>query len=307
MKLTARQKAYIFLVLNAILWGVSPVIIKDSFDNTTPFRFLFIRFAIASALTLPLFIDYYFKLKNSFFKFLKIIIIGESIGTTLILVLLYIGLNYTSAIEAGLIATTAPIFITIAGVKFLNEKTEKSEIRGLLLALFGSILLALVPLFYNTALSLSLLGSSLILLQNMLSGVYSVYLKRYYLKIPKLFVVIVSFWVGFVSFLILSIIESNGVGNLISDIETDLGYTNVIFASSYMAILGSIVAYYLLQKGQSLIEVSEASLFIYIQPLFFIPLAIVWLDESIHIVQVVAMIIILVGVYLANFKNRKIT
>jgi len=60
------------------------------------------------------------------------IIALESLGTVFNLAILYLGLAKTTAIEASLIGTTGPIFITLAGIAFLKEKQENHEWAGLI-------------------------------------------------------------------------------------------------------------------------------------------------------------------------------
>lgn len=303
MKLTNRHKAYILLLINTAIWGASPVIVKDAYEFTTPFRFLFMRFAVAGFLVLPLLIDFYLQLKDRFWKYLPKIISIELIGTSLNLSLLYVGLQYTTSIEAGLIATTAPVFTTIAGVIFLKEKEGRNELIGLMIAIIGSILITLVPLFRNKEISFSLLGSFLIFLQNITAAGYMVLAKKHYKKVPKFMATGVSFWVGMISFFIISLIASGNVTALSTDLNADIEHLSVLFAVFFMAILGSIIGYTALIKGQDLIEVSEASMFIYLQPLFFIPSALMMLGEQLHWLQVVALIIVLFGVFIANKRG----
>ena len=73
-----------------------------------------------------------------------------------------------------------------------------------------------------------------------------------------------------------------------------------------MGILGSPIAVSLYLYGQDKIEASEATLFSYLQPLIYIPLAVFWLGEKIIPAQLIGLAIIAAGVYLAERRPSKL-
>ena len=74
-----------------------------------------------------------------------------------------------------------------------------------------------------------------------------------------------------------------------------------------MAIVSGSLAYYLFNKAQKTIEISEASVFSYLYPLFSAPLAVLWLGESITPVFIIGGIIIAIGVTIAEVKKKRYT
>lgn len=64
----------------------------------------------------------------------------------------------------------------------------------------------------------------------------------------------------------------------------------------YMAIISGFLGYFLYQKGFTSIDAGEAALFMYLQPLFGIPLAIIFLGERIAGSFIFGAIIVLIGV-----------
>ncbi len=234
----------------------------------------------------------------------------EIIGLTITLALLYIGLDKTSALEASFISTTNPIFITLAGIIFLRERQEKREWQGLLLTFLGTLLLTLEPWFggltnsatsTNAATPQSLLGNVLIVGQNITATIYFILAKSRYKGLPKLFVAGVSFWVGLVSFLGLSLMEAQfSFTNLWAAIIADWSHPAVWVASIYMAVFGSIIGLTAYIQGQENVEASEASLFWYLQPLVYVPLGVLVLKEVITPWQIVALILVGLGVWWAQ-------
>ena len=304
---TSRWWSYFLLTVNAVIWGAALIVVKPAYEVTTPFRYLTYRYLIAIVASLPILL-YYLPQVKKLPKQLWTIIWLELIGTTLSLGLLYVGLQQTTAVEASLIATTTPLFTTLCGMFFLKEKEEEHEWLGLGLAFAGTVLLTLIPLLHQTnGLSgFSLWGNLLIVAQNLATGIYFVLAKKRYSKLPKLFVTSVSFYVGLVTFGLLSLLELGGsLPQLWSVIQSDLQAPSVWLASGYMAIFGSIIALTAYIKGQDGIEASEASLFWYLQPLVYLPLGYLWLNEHVYPGQFVALGLILAGVIVAERRNKR--
>lgn len=305
--MSKRFKAYFFLLLTAITWGAFLPIVKLGFNGSdiTPFRYLFYRFVLAGILAIPMIIYYFGKIKNKW-QTIKTIILLEIIETSMALGCLYIGLSQTSALETNLIATSLPLFVIFGGIVFLGERQNKNEWFGLALALFGTSLIALEPLWSgNDSFSGSLSGNLFVIGHNVLTAIYLILAKKHYKKIPKLFVSSISFFVGIVTFAILSLLEVNfNFATLSSHLQTDLSSPLVLWVIFYAAVFGSIIGLTSYIHGQNEIEASEASLFTYLQPAIYIPLGYLLLKESVTIVQVLALIIVVFGVYIASKKKK---
>lgn len=305
LKKQPRWQAYAFLLLNAALWGAAFVIVKPAFEVTTPFRFLFYRHLLAAVLMLPIFWHYRHQLAKIGHTIWTIIGL-ELLGSTLALSLLYIGLKYTTALEANLLGTTLPIFITLGGVLILKEKQERHEWLGLLIALAATFYLTVWPLLTTGSVDgISVVGNALIIASNIANLVYFPLAKRAYTKLPKFLVTSISFWVATISFLGLSLLEAGGaISALITSVQLDFTATSVWFATLYMAIFGSIIGLTAYIKGQDGIEASEASFFYYLQPLVYLPLAFFVLKEAITIGQLTALLVILIGVVIAERRAK---
>lgn len=304
---TTRKWAIIFMLLNTFAWGAALPIVKPGFAVTTPFFFLLERFFLAGVLTLPLLIWYLVK-QPQLRTHLPRILGLEILGTTIALGLLYSGLALTSALEASLLTSTTPLFTTLGGIWFLHEKQERHEWFGLILAFVGTLLLVAEPLMsggWNSA-TFSLTGNILIFLQNMAIAAYYLLAKRWYKNTPKFFATSVSFWVGVVSFGILSWLEVERSWSAFSDaLLRDASSPAVWLGVIYMATFGSILGLTAYIKGQDGMEASEASVFTYLQPIVAIPLAWILLREQVNVFIVISLLLIFVGVFVAEIRWKK--
>jgi drug/metabolite transporter (DMT)-like permease len=306
-KTPSRWHSYGFLLINTFTWAAAFVMVKPALAVTTPFRFLMYRYLLAVVLSLPILWYYRRQIKKTLAKLPQIIGL-ELIGTVLALSLVYAGLARTTALEASLLGTSLPLFITLGGVIFLKEKEELHEWLGTLIAFAATIYLVMGPaLSAAPALrNIFLLGNLLIIGHNLANMVYFPLAKKTYSGLPKMLVTTISFYVGLISFFILSLIESHGsLEYLLLKITSDSNQPSVWLASGYMAIFGSIIGLTTYIKGQDGIESSEASLFIYLQPLIYIPLAYLVLGEQISLAQVAGLGVILLGVVIAEKRWQK--
>lgn len=313
VKKPAKKKAlaYFYLLLNTLCWGAALVVVKPVYQVSTAFRFLLYRYFIAGLVATP-FVFYYYrkfwqkkskKLRNDLAR--KIVVL-ELIGVTLALSLLYTGLKQTQAIDASLLSSTTTIFTVIAGVIFLKEKEERHELIGLIIAFGGTILLTVLPALNHPIFKhSSLLANLLILACNLFTATYFILAKKYYQGLPKLFVAGLSFYIGLLSFFLLSWLELNAnLPLLLNTIGKEFFNPVVLFPSLYMGVLGSVVALTAYIKGQEYIEASEASLFWYLQPLIYLPLGAILLKEQISIWQIGILFMIVFGFYIANRRKK---
>lgn len=300
-KLPKRVQAYCLLAIAVLIWGAALPIVKPALSITTPVRFLFYRFTMASLFSLPFIIANWPK-KKAQKKIIPKVIFSEFIGVVVALSLLYTGLSHSSAIETGLIATTMPIFVILLGVFFLREREETHEWEGALMALSGSILLAVLPIWSGKSLlgNFSLFGNVLVLGHNLAYSAYLILAKKHYKKLSKIFTASIGFWVGMIGFFIIGIMEAGSLSNLLFFTKIEFLNPIVLFPTLYMAIFGSLIALTFYLKGQDLIEVSEATIFWYLQPLANIPLAMLILGESISLSQIGAIAIVLIGIIWAE-------
>ncbi len=283
----SRSKAYLFLLLNTALWGCAAPIIKHSLDFTSPEVFLFYRYLIATFIFFPIFLVHRAHMVNK--PDLKKLIILALLGTPLTLLPLFYGLKTTTSIEASILFSSSPIFTILGGIIYLNEKLSKNEWRGILIALFGTLLIAIQPFFSGQGIgSLSLKGNLLILVSNIIWSTFLIKSKKDHADPISL--TFLSFLISIPFFYLAITLEHTGL-NL---------NPQAIPGIIYMAIGGSILGFWAYQEGQKRIEAAEAAIFTYLQPAFAIPISLLWLKEPMSPVTIISTIIIISGVYLSE-------
>jgi drug/metabolite transporter (DMT)-like permease len=293
-----RKLAYLALLGNVVIWGAALPIVKPALHFITPYYFLQLRYIIASIFMVPLLL-FVWPEKHAWKRLVYIIPI-ETVAVILGLTFLYKGLEYTPALTASLIGSTAPIFVTLGGIFFLHEREEKKEWLGLGLSVLGTLLILFSATGINHLATHNYIGLIYLGLYHIANVAYLLLAKRFYHQENKLFVTAIECLVGLIGFSFLAPLlgPTPPVAMLLSN-------PAVIRAVLYMGILGTPVAVTLLLYGQSKIEVSEASLFTYLQPLIFIPLSVLWLGDRLYPTQLLGLILIVAGVYLAESRRRR--
>ena len=204
---------------------------------------------------------------------------------------LMIGLNFTTAINASVINAIQPVFTVLMAMLFLRDRLRLSQSCGVALGLIGVTamitridLAALFHLQFNV-------GDILILLGSMGYSLYAINLR----KIPEdlstseaLFMIIVTGCVIVFPFYV---------------IET-LVYKPVPFSATAisaivaMSLVSTVFGTLMWNLGNQLIGPSRAGMFINLIPVFAAIMAILFLDERLHLYQVICAAIICAGIFL---------
>lgn len=298
--MSKRLKAEFYLLAAMAIWGMAGPIVKFTLGGIDPLPFLSYRFFLASIFSLIVFKA--FKLKLPKGKMLWISIGYGLLATTIALSILFFGLKNSTALDLTLIGTSGPLVIALGGWLIFKDHITKREFKGISIALIGTSIVAMGPLIQGED-SLKLSGNLLLILFLLIDG-SSVLLSKYIVKkrADPFAVANLAFIVGALT-LIPFTIYLYGFENIFNQVTNlELKYHLGVW---YMAILSGNVAYAFLLRGERTIEVSEAGIFAYLQPLFAIPLAVFWLGEQITSYFLIGAIFIILGVYLAETRSSK--
>lgn len=284
----SRKFAYLALLTTSVIWGFAPPIIKYTLRFVSPIDFLFYRFLLVS---LILFIPLLWRLKkirptkSQIFQYLFL----GFLATPLNLYLFFTGIQKTTAIDSTLISITTPILIIFGGVFFLHEKITRKEKIGFILTLSGTIVTVLQPLLERgNRTGQNFVGNLLVFLGVIAWAAFTLLSKKRK-NLDPFILTASSFFLGLILLLPLIFLNNPSLPSLPS-----------LPGILYMAIFGSVVAYFTYIWGLSKIEASEATVFTYLQPLFAVPLATLWLGEKITPPFLIGAILIVAGVFVCE-------
>lgn len=213
---------------------------------------------------------------------------------------LFIGLSQSTVLDLVLINIISPLLVGLGGAMFLNEHITHKEKMGTAIAVIGVIIANIFPIFFIE--NAHKLSGNIFLIGFVITDAAGILLGKKLLKKHISPQVISNYGLFVAMCAILPIaIYLNGAGNLITNfINFDFKYQIAIL---YIGILAGTIAHFLMTKGVKTIEASEAILFKYLDPIFAVPLAILWLNEKVSLWFLLGSIFIILGVYIAEKKR----
>ncbi|HTK03199.1 MAG TPA: DMT family transporter [Alphaproteobacteria bacterium] len=300
---TPRLKAYIYLLIVCIIWGVAGPVIKLTLKEVPPFIFLLYRFGISSVIAIAWFL---FTKKAIFTKKLSTNLKMLSycfLNTTASLGLLFWGLSKTSLLESSLIVIFGPILTVLAGYWFLKDRITKIEKIGIEITFLGSLLILIEPLIKANINSGDFFGNLLVFGYVVFTTISAVLMKEILREgVNPVSVTHLSFIVGFLTVIpiVLFLYPPFSIYHLIFSIPP--AYHAGVW---YMAILSGTIAFSLQNIAQKTIEVSEAAIFMYLFPIISGILAIFILGDKLTPIIVIGSTLTIVGIVIAERKKKR--
>lgn len=294
-----RLRAYLSLITVIAIWGIASPVIKFTLQGIDPLPFLAYRFLI-SGIIAAIYLGVKRPRIHNASKTLPLIILYGVLAFTIGLGALFVGLDNSTVLDLTLIGAISPLIITIGGAFFFHDHITKREKIGITIALCGVIIDSLLPLFIGGNIALS---GNLFLFVYLLFDAGAVLLSKKILKlkVEPIATAMIGFLVAAFTLIPLAILQY-GYSEIVTAIVTlPFKYHLGVW---YMAIISGLIAYFFAIRGTKSIEVSEASLFYYLMPLFNVPLAVFWLGESITPTFVIGALLIGTGVFIAEKKTR---
>ncbi len=207
----------------------------------------------------------------------------------------YVGLNYTTALNALLLQSSMPVVILLWAYTLFGERPGIAQALGVVVSLGGVAAIASAGSL-DTLLHLSVnRGDAWILAAVLLNAMYSPLLRRRPAVHPLSFLV-AAMGIGSLMMLPFYLWEA-GQGAVVQG-----GWTSYA-AIGYTAVLPSFVAYLFFNRGVELIGAARAGQSVHLMPLIGTVLAVVFLGEQFHVHHAVGILLIGAGIVLASRKR----
>lgn len=295
-----RKFAYLALITSSVIWGIAPPIIKNTLKYVSPVSFLFFRFLLASLLVLVPVIIKFKKIKPSKKEVLFYLFLGF-LATPLNLLLLFWGINKTTAMDASLISIVSPILVVLGGSLFLKEKVSRTELVGTTLAVAGVLLTVIQPMLDSQLNVFKNIAGNLLVLAGTFVWVAYTLLAKKQPKLDSFLLVGLSFIVGLLIITPLYFWESRQLSIPLFALNQK-AFAGIIF----MAVFSSVIAYWAYAYGFTKIEASEAAIFTYLQPVFSIPISVIFLKEPLTVPFAIGATLITAGVITCSRRIKSL-
>ena len=288
------QLKWLYLILLALLWGSSFILIKRALVGLTPLQLGSFRVALTSVVLIAIGLKKVKQIRQKQWKWIAISgFIGSLFPTFLFA---YAETEIDSAI-AAILNSTVPLLALIIGLFFFGATFIKKQFWGVLVGLVGSVALILAGASLNP--NQNYWYAVLPIIASLMYAFNANIIKSYLGGISALGIATGSFII--LLFPSLAILYFTGFFNEASLIQKEV-QVSLIYVS-VLAILGTAVAKIIFNRLIQLSDPVFSTSVTYLIPV----VALFWglLDgEEFSLLQLAAGGIILAGVYLSNKKKR---
>jgi drug/metabolite transporter (DMT)-like permease len=290
------ESPYLLLTLAVFFWAGNFIVGRAVRADVPPVALAFWRWFFAAILVtlmarrhLPADLA---RLRKSW----GIVLLLAFAGITCFNTLVYIGLQYTIAVNALLMQSLMPVMIVGLSFLLFKEKISLIQAAGVAISLLGALTI-IGRGSLGVLLSLSLnRGDILVFIAVAGYAGYSIGLKKRPAVHPLSFVA-ATFILGDLLLLPLYIWEMMAGRSLHLDAPT-------VLAISYVAVFPSIVSYLCFNRGVELVGANRAGMFIHLIPVFGSVMAIAFLGESLQWFHIVGILLIAAGIFMATRFRR---
>ncbi|MGG4381727.1 DMT family transporter [Priestia megaterium] len=283
--------ASLYAIMSISFWGVSFVSTKAVLDKLDPYTLLVLRFGIGALFLLVLLVLKRYPL-NIPLKYIPHLIVLGILGVFVHQVIQATALLTINASAAGWIISFSPVFTVILSVFFLHEKMTVLKALGMIVAIIGVLLVTTATNQQSFQPSINV-GYLLMILSTLNWAIYSVLLKRLHIQLPSL---VVTFYMCLIGFTLTTPFLVRNKGWEMIPFLTSVEWAHLLF----LGVFVSGVAYWYWAKALEVLEASQVSVFLYLEPVATLITAILLLQEKIIPVSILGGIIIIMGVILVN-------
>lgn len=287
--------SYLLLFLPPFFWSTNFIVGKALADKVPPWTLNTGRFVVSALILVPVFL-YRREWPTLSRQSILPLILMSLTGVFAFNAVLYMGLHYTSAINATLMNSTIPVTTAWIAWLLLGEKMTRRRVLGILLSLAGIIwvvsrasLEILLGLRFNP-------GDIIIFFATALWGFYSVMAKRMMQQLSPFALTTITTTVGALFLLPAAYLELLWK-------PADLLRLEVLLAFLYLGIFPSFVSFLIWNRSVFIFGPSRAALVYNTLPLFTVLLSVTYLGETLLPYQIVGGLVIIAGVIIGTTDN----
>ncbi len=274
------------------------IVVKSTASEMPPWALCFWRVTIAALILLPAAHPHRTALAAALSKrWLELLVIG-GLGLAITPALMFIGLNYTTAINAGLILALMPVMTMVLARFFLREAMGSWQVVGSIVACAGMGII-IVRGDLSVLLHFDFNAGDLFMVTGALSlAFYTVLLRRANFALERLPLLVVLLAAAAITDLPFYTWE------MLHDDRTALTPAGIL-GLAYLAVPGGALMYYLFNWSVQKLGASKAGVLLYSQTVFIAVLAYIFLGERLHIYHLIGAGFILAGVLLVMLPKAQ--
>ncbi|MCA1031651.1 DMT family transporter [Bacillus timonensis] len=280
-----------YAILAITFWGISFVSTKTLLQKIDIYSLVSLRFGIASLFLffLLLLLRHPISIKQAIIPNLFILAI---VGVFIHQLIQATALLSIEASSAGWIISFTPIFTALLSFFFLSERFTFSRLIGITISVFGVLLITSHKTGGTIQFSANL-GYLFMIASALNWAVYSILLKSFRLTYSPL---VITFWTSFIGFLMTVPLFIRNEGHTVLTILSPYEWVHLLF----LGIFVSGIAYWYWSKALEVLEATQVSVFMYLQPMVTATFAMLLLKEQLVYSTIIGGILIIIGVTTLN-------
>jgi len=295
-RLALWRAAPLLLALCMLFWAGNSVVGRAMAGHISPFALSFWRWVGALLLVTPLAWPGLKRDARELARSWKAILALALTGVTSFGVLLYFGLQTTTALNSILLQAATPPLVMLLAWASLGERTRRGEIAGVALSLLGVIAVITEGRPWNVLQMGVNPGDGLILIGVGLYAVYSLLMRRRP-QVEPLSLLWATFAVS------AAVLAPPYLAELFAGPAKPITW-QAASSIAFVAAFPSFLAYLFYNRGIELIGAARASQFLHLQPIFGALLAVALLGERLRPYHLGGMLLILAGIALSTWAAR---
>ncbi|MDW7650162.1 MAG: DMT family transporter [Bacillota bacterium] len=287
----------------SVLFGLSFMFTREALDILAPLHLLGFRFALA-ALSLTIL---------RYAGLIRVDLRGKNLSALFVVALfqpvLYFifetnGVRLTSASEAGMMMGLIPVVVVLLEIPFFKSVPSLKQLAAVVLSVAGVFFIVImkgnVELGYNIWGTLALLGAVVS------AGLYNIYSKKSTLAFTPVEITYLMMWAGAILFNGLEI-TTQAVNGTLWQMFVPLANPRILLAVTYLGILSSVVAFFLMNFMLSKIRASQTATYINLTTVVAILGGVLFRGETFAWFQGVGAVMIILGVWGTAWFGREET
>lgn len=296
---TLHWRILLLLLLPPLLWAGNFIAGRAINAAVPPVTLSLIRWSIAFLFLLPFALRPFLRDRVHYIAY-RWHIFGTAItGVAAFNLLVYWGLHTTSATNGIILNSFIPFLVAIFGFLFYRQRLPSSQLIGLLVSLTG-VLVVVSHGDLQVLLTLAFAkGDVIIFLAMVFWALYTLWVKEIPASINRSGLMLCQVMIALIFLLPLYLWESQATTVHLENPQT-------LWILAYIGIFPSVIALLAYSKAVSLVGSVRASVFIHAMPIFGSALSTLILREAFHLYQLLGMLTIFTGIWLANRANLSV-
>ena len=293
----AALTAYALYVLCSAFLASNVVIGRAAANIVPPVGLAFWRWLVAFLIILPMalpgLLAHRHTLRAAWKRYLLLGALGQGICGAVV----YMGLEQTSATNAGLIYATSPVMIVMIAALWLGEKVTPRQTAGILVAMAGVLVILTrgdPQVLFRFAFNL---GDLLVLAGAVAWAVYTVLLRQSRTSLPVVTAFAANALAGVIVLAPFYLWETLAFRTVPVSAEAAVRIVGV-------ALFASVLAFLTYQKTINLMGPARAGTSLYVMPLWAAVAAWALLGEQLQTFHLLGVLLVLPGVALATLPPR---